>query len=561
MSWDAEVDFLVVGSGAGGMTAAVVAAVRGADVLVLEKTGYFGGTTALSGGVVWMPNNADMKRGGLSDSESDAVTYLKQVVGPDVAESKLRAYVREGNKMLAFMEANADLRFEAALRYADYYPDLEGGKTGGRSMEPQPTSRRKLGKLSPTLRYPDYLSGFMRFAVTVKESRELMDLTLKGKWIMLRNMLVYYLDLPSRIKKMPDNRMTLGRALVVRLRLALERLGVNVQLNTAAKELVFENGRVTGLVVEQDGQRRRIRARKGVLLAAGGMGQNVALRQQYGQLPTGETFSSDSPGNVGDAIVMGKAIGAALEFMPCAWWTPAVKLPDGEIQALISGKSMPGSIFVDGTAKRFCNEAAPYEDVVKALWDNHARGNDSVPSYMVFDARARREYMMGPLVPGKVQPDAVLPKSYFESGFLNRGDSWQALAEQIGVPAEQLEKTIEQHNRFAETGRDEDYGRGDSATDRYYSDPKITPNPNLAPMVEPPFYAIPVYPGDLGTKGGLKFDEQARVIDEAGQVIDGLYVTGNCAGSVMGNSYPGAGSTIGPSMTFGYVAAMHATQE
>ena len=537
MSWDAEVDFLVVGSGAGGMTGAAVAASRGASVLVLEKTELFGGTTALSGGVVWMPNNADMKRGGLSDSEDEAIAYLKQVVGPDVPDTKLRAYVREGNKMLAHMEQHADLKFEAALRYADYYPDLEGGKTGGRSMEPQPTSRRKLGELSPTLRYPDYLTGFMRFAVTVKESRELMDLTLKGKWIMLRNMLLYYLDLPSRLKKMPDNRMTLGRALVVRLRLALKRLGVPVQLKTAAKALVVENGRVTGLVVDKDG-----------------------VRQQYGQLPTGETFSSDSPGNVGDAIVMGKAIGAALEFMPCAWWTPAVKLPDGQIQALISGKSMPGSIFVDGTAKRFCNEAAPYEDVVKALWDNHARGNDSVPSYMVFDARARREYMMGPLVPGKVQPDAALPQTYFDSGFLSRGETWQELAEKIGVPAPQLQKTIERHNRFAETGCDEDYGRGDSATDRYYSDPKITPNPNLAPMVEPPFYAIPVYPGDLGTKGGLKFDENARVIDEAGHVIAGLYVTGNCAGSVMGNSYPGAGSTIGPSMTFGYVAAMHATQ-
>jgi 3-oxosteroid 1-dehydrogenase len=310
--------------------------------------------------------------------------------------------------------------------------------------------------------------------------------------------------------------------------------------------------------VLKDGKLVNIKASKGVLLAAGGMGRNVEMRQEYGQLPTGEGWSSDSPGNVGDGIRMGLEVGAAVEFMGSAWWTPSVKTPDGVMMALISGKSMPGSFFVDGSGKRFCNEAAPYEDVVKEFWKNQARGISTVPSYMVFDARFRHEYMAGPVAPGKVQPDAALPKEYLETGFLKKADSIEALSMQLGIEAGKLMETVERHNQFAATGKDLDFGRGDSSHDRYYSDTSITPNPNLAPLVKAPYYAMEIYPGDLGTKGGLKFDSSARVLNQDDEVIEGLYVTGNCAGSVMGDSYPGAGSTIGPSMTFGYVAAKHA---
>jgi 3-oxosteroid 1-dehydrogenase len=244
--------------------------------------------------------------------------------------------------------------------------------------------------------------------------------------------------------------------------------------------------------------------------------------------------------------------------MGCAWWTPSIRLPSGQLQALITGKSMPGGIFVDSNGQRYCNEAAPYEDVTKAQWRNHRGGSPSVPSYMVFDARFRHNYMLGTMPPGKVMNDARIQREYIDSGFLTKAPTLRELAVKLKIDPDKLEATIERHNGFARTGKDLDFGRGDSATDRYYSDLKIGPNPNLAPIVDAPFYAVAVYPGDLGTKGGLKCDEFARVIDAAGQPIEGLYATGNCAGSVMGDSYPGAGSTIGPSMTFGYVAARHA---
>ncbi len=558
MASEFATDFLVVGSGAGGMTAAIVAAQLGASSLVLEKTDRYGGTTALSGGGIWIPNNDSMTRAGLNDSEADALTYLKQVIGPAVSEAKIRAYIHEAAAMVRFMGAHTPVRFASAEHYADYYPDLNGGKHGGRTMDPEPIALSELGDEFERMRWPDYLGGFLRYSVTMRESRSMMDMTLKGYALILRNMLRYHLDIPARLRGWPDRRLTLGRALVASCRKAMLQRNIPLWLNSDVQQLLVEDGRVVGARVLKDGESILVRARKGVLLAAGGMGQNVAMRQQYGQLPTGETFSSASPADMGDGIRMGLEVGAALEFMGSAWWTPSIRLPDGRLQALITGKSMPGSIFVDGHAQRYCNEAAPYEDVTKAQWRNHQSGAPSVPSFMIFDARFRHEYMIGILPPGKVQSDASVQREFFDTGFLKKAPTLGELATQLPLDPAALEATVARHNEFARTGKDLDFGRGDSATDRYYSDLKIKPNPNLAPIVKPPFYAVSVYPGDLGTKGGLKCDEFARVLDTGNTPIAGLYVTGNCAGSVMGDSYPGAGSTIGPSMTFGYVAARHA---
>jgi 3-oxosteroid 1-dehydrogenase len=561
MAADVTTDFLVVGSGAGGMTAAVVAAELGSSSLVIEKTDRYGGTTALSGGGIWIPNNDSMLRAGLEDSAEDAVTYLKRVIGPDVSETKIRAYVTEAARMVRFMGERTPVRFHSAEHYADYYPELPGGKKGGRTLDPEPINLSELGEHFPLMRWPDYLGGFMRFSITMRESREMMDLSLKGSLYMARNIARYYLDIPARLRGLPDRRLTLGRALVASCRKAMLDRNIPLWLNTEARELIVENNRVVGVRVLRDGAPLNIRAAKGVLLATGGMGQNGAMRQQYGQLPTGETFSSASPADVGDGIRMGLDCGAALEFMGCAWWTPSIRLPNGNLQALITGKSMPGSIFVDSRAQRYCNEAAPYEDVTKAQWRNHRDNAPSVPSHMIFDARFRHKYMLGTMPPGKIQNDARIQREYIDSGFLKKAQTLRELADMLNLDADALEETVARHNEFARTGKDLDFGRGDSATDRYYSDLTITPNPNLAPIVAAPFYAVAVYPGDLGTKGGLKCDEFARVLNEGGKVIDGLYATGNCAGSVMGDSYPGAGSTIGPSMTFGYVAAKHALEK
>lgn len=560
MSWDLSTDFLVVGSGAGGMTAAVVAAELGADSLVIEKTERYGGTTALSGGGIWIPNSDSMARAGIADSPEDAITYLSRVIGAAGDDAKIRAYVREAPAMVRFMGERTPVHFHAAERYADYYPELPGGKNGGRTMDPEPISLSVLGDEFHNMRWPDYLSGVMRFGITMRESRELMDFSLKGYFYMARNVARYFLDIPARLRGLPDRRLTLGRALVAACRKAMLDRNIPLLLNTSAEQLLVENGRVIGVCAQQDTRMLRIRARRGVLLAAGGMGQNVAMRQQYGQLPTGETFSSASPGDMGDAIRLGLACGAALDNMGGAWWTPSVRMPNGNLLALITGKSMPGSIFVDSSARRYCNEAAPYEDVTKALWRNHHSGVPSVPSYMIFDARFRRNYAVGTLPPGKMLSDARIQHEYIDGGFLHKAASLEELAVGLGLDAAALQQTVSRHNRFAHAGRDLDFGRGDSASDRYYSDPKVAPNPNLAPIEQAPFYAVAVYPGDLGTKGGLKCDELARVLNQSGEAIGGLYATGNCTGSIMADSYPGAGSTLGPAMTFGYVAARHAMQ-
>jgi 3-oxosteroid 1-dehydrogenase len=558
MAWDDAADFVVVGSGAGGMAGAVVAHECGASALVLEKTDRYGGTTALSGGVVWIPNNDGMREAGIPDSDEDAVTYLGQLVGETVPAARLRTYVRQSAEMVRFFGAHTSLRFMAAERYADYYPELPGGKHGGRSMEPVPISLYRLGEEWTRMRWPDYLTGFLRFSVTVKESRAMMDMSLAGYLAIARRVLVHYLDLPSRLRGLPNRRLTLGRALIAHCRLALLDRGIPLWLDTEASELVVERQRVVGVVVRRNGSTLRIAARRGVLLAAGGMGHAIAMRTAHGQLPSGEGFSSAAPGDTGDAIRMGAAIGAGLGFMGSAWWTPSVRRPDGAMAALISGKSMPGSIFVDGTGRRYCNEAAPYEDVIKAQWANHRRGNPSVPAWMIFDARYRHHYAVGLLPPGKIQSDERMPREYRDGGFLHRAGSIAELAALIGVDAQALADTVARHNDFARSGKDLDFGRGDSLSDRYYSDPTVGPNPSLAPIVAAPFYALAIYPGDLGTKGGLQCDEFARVLREDGSVIEGLYATGNSSASVMGDTYPGAGATIGPSMTFAYVAARHA---
>jgi 3-oxosteroid 1-dehydrogenase len=556
--WHITTDFLVVGSGAGGMTAAVTAHEYGADSVVIEKTDQYGGTSSLSGGVVWIPNNRSMAAKGITDCEQDGLEYLRQVTAGAVPEEKLLAYVKHGTQMIDFLSRAAGVTFEAATRYADYYPDLPGGKRGGRSMDPPVYSRRKLGKHAAAQRLPQGW-GFNKFALTVTEGREVMDMGWKAYAIIARHIMRYYLDIRARRLGVEDDRLTMGRGLIGNLRGAMLERKIPLYLNTAANRLIVENGRVAGLIAKQDGQTLAIRARRGVLLAAGGFAHNIAMRKQYGQLPTGQAWSSASPGNTGDAINMALDVNAALEHMDAAWWTPSVRLPDGSAQALIYGKALPGSMFVDRRGRRFTNEASPYEDIVKAMWQHHKGGEACIPSFMVFDARFRHNYPAACLPPAKVQPDAMIPEDYKRGQFLKKADSLEQLAQILDIDVDGLLETVARYNAFARTGKDLDFGRGDSVSDRYYSDSRVKPNPNLAAIENAPFYALEIYPGDLGTKGGLKCDAQARVLDNDGNVIDGLYVTGNCSGSVMGNSYPGAGSTIGPSMTFGYIAALQAT--
>ena len=243
-----------------------------------------------------------------------------------------------------------------------------------------------------------------------------------------------------------------------------------------------------------------------------------------------------------------------------AWWTPVTQYPGTKSGwVLVVEKSLPGGIFINKNGERFTNEAAPYVDVVVEMYKDHQKTQNSVPGWMVFDATYRRNYIAGPVGPGKAMPDSSLGGK-LRHKFLRKASSIDALAEKIEVPADALKKTIERVNEFARTGKDEDYGRGESASDRYYGDDRVKPNPCLAPILKPPFYAIPLFPGDLGTKGGLRTDTNARVLDTDGKVISGLYATGNASASIMGRTYPGAGGTIGPAMCFGFLAAEAAAE-
>ena len=559
MDQQLEVDWLVAGSGAAGMTGAVVAAELGGRVLLVEKDTRYGGTTCKSGGVAWIPGNHRQAEFGINDSPQEAYSYLRGLIGESVAEKRLRAFSERAPEMLRFMMQRSHVHYTPLPDYMDYYEQVPGYKPGGRSMDPGAIHLARLGAAASQMRDDHY--ALLPFNVTVPEGRRLgrMDAGayLCGVGLALR----YLFDIPARLKGRADRRLTLGPALVARLRLSLLGRDVPVWLDSPVRELAIEDGAVTGAVIDREGTAVTVRATKGVLLATGGFSRNATLRQAHQQPPIGSDWTASVPGATGDGIALGQSAGAAIDFMGSAWWSPTVVLPGGnERLALIAGKSYPGSIMVNRAGRRFTNEAQPYEDVVKDQYASEARGEGAVPCYLVFDARFRQSYPAGHIRPGKLEADRTLPQDYFDSGLLARKDSLAELARHVGIDAAGLAATVERFNENARRGEDPDFGRGATRHDRYYADHKVTPNPCLGPLETPPFYALRVDAGDLDTKGGLKCDEYGRVLHENGSPIAGLYAAGNTSAAVMGDTYPGAGATIASAMTFAYIAARHALE-
>jgi 3-oxosteroid 1-dehydrogenase len=461
--------------------------------------------------------------------------------------------------MLRELCDHAHLKIDSLEKYPDYYAEETGGKPGGRTVEVVPYSGRKLGPEFDRLR-PSHPQELVqgRIGITAREARILVSGTWKMWVLMAWRSLIYALDFRARRQGRRDNRLCLGNALMGRLRRALMDRGIELQLDTTVETLVVEQGRVVGVIARRGDSVQRIRGRKGVLLAAGGFARSQEWREKHLPRPTNEAWSAANPGNTGDGIRMGLEVGGTLDLMDEAWWTPVTMLPGKDYAwILVVEKSMPGSMMVNAAGRRFTNEAAPYVDVVHGTYEAYSEETPNVPAFLIFDARYRRLYPCGPLPPGRIQPDSRTRRKWLEN-FLTRADTLRELAEKLEIDGDGLEDEVGKNNRFAATGIDEDFGRGNALLDRYYSDPNVKPNPNLAPIVEAPFYAIRVYPGDLGTKGGLVTDEKARVLDERGDPIPGLYATGNCTASMMGDTYPGAGGTIGPAMTFGWLAAEHA---
>lgn len=518
------------------MTAALTAARHGLSVIVLEKENKFGGSTARSGGGVWIPGNEVLVAAGIRDDAELARDYLSRVVGADVPASRQEAFLSHGPQMLSFVLRHTPLRFSWVPGYADYYPELPGGLTQGRTIEPVPFDGRILGAELANLN-PPYISTH-GVTITAADYRWL-SLGARHIRAYTRAIRVGTRTIVSRAtgRKL----LSMGQALVAGLRHALMTANVPVRLNTPLLSLVTADQRVTG-VETPDGV---YTARCGVLLAAGGFERNDEMRKKYQRAPIGTEWTVGAAGNTGDGIGAGLALGAAIDLMDDAWWGPSFPLTGGPYFALAE-RSLPGCVFVNSTGMRFVNEAAPYVDAVHAMYDT-----GSVPAWMVFDQRYRNSYLFAGM--GPRQP---LPGRWYKAGVLVRASSLTSLAEKIDVPASSLTATIERFNGFAVSGVDEDFHKGDSAYDKYYGDPRNKPNPCLAPLTKAPFYAIKVVPGDLGTKGGLRTDERARVLREDGSPIPGLYAAGNTSAAVMGHSYAGAGATIGPAMTFGYLAAL-----
>jgi 3-oxosteroid 1-dehydrogenase len=554
-AWDDEVDILVVGSGAGALTAAVIASDAHANVAVIEKGALFGGTSATSGGVIWIPNSPLADPRLHQDSPEEAFAYISALTEGTVPEPRIRAFIDNAPRMLAYMVANSEVRY-SAIPYTDYHAELPGGKLGYRSHEATPLDGRRLGPDLVHLR-PTHISQllFGRMSWTSSEASPMISRS-KG-WIgkLLKVTGRYYLDIGERLRSSRSRYLVCGNALLGRLKLSLDERKVAIQRSTRLIELVREGGAVTGAVVEHDGRRRRIRARRAVILGAGGFERNPELRARHLDRTVNPEWSGAQPNNTGDTLLAAEAVGAATARMGSAWWAPTIKVPGEEsARPLFFERSLPGSIIVNQVGKRYMNEAASYHIVGREMMENNRPEAPTSPSWILFDQRFHWRYPMGPMMP--MIPDFLHPRAVRD--ILVKTRTWDEMADRLNIDRAVLRDTIARFNANAREGKDPDFGRGHQPYDRFYGDPKVTPNPNLLPLEHAPFYALPIYPGDIGTNGGLATDANAQVLDGDGLPIPGLYAIGNTAASVMGPSYPGAGATIGPAMTFGFIAARHA---
>jgi succinate dehydrogenase/fumarate reductase flavoprotein subunit len=546
-----EFDLVVLGGGAGGMTAAAVAAVEGLSVLLVEKTPAVGGTTALSGGMVWIPNNEKMAAVGHADSRADAEAYLASTV-PGPANDPLRtAFLDHGNAAIAYLEANTSVRFKPVATYPDYYPDLPGATLGGRVLEPEPFDGRVLGARFRLLREP--LPEFMLFGGMMLDRADIphfrrMSRSPRSALRVARLLLRY-----AKERCFLDRGATLylGNALAARLLHSLDRLGVEVRCGAGAAGLVITDGTAVGVTVAG----RTLRARRGVVLATGGFSHDPVLRRRLLPAKAGE-LSAAAPGNTGDGIRFGLAAGARLGNGAAgnAFWTPVSCFrrrdgSDGIFPHTLIDRAKPGIIAVNRAGRRFTNEAVNYHAFVQAMLQA-ANAGPAIPAYLICDRKALWRYGLG-----AVKPFTLSLRRPIASGYLVEDATIVGLATRLGVDAGQLARTVARYNEGAALGQDSEFGRGTDAYQRYAGDGDHVPNPCVASIGTAPFYAVRLEPGDLGTGAGLITDAAARVLGADGAPIRHLYACGNDMNSLMRGAYPGPGITLGPALTFAYLAA------
>jgi 3-oxosteroid 1-dehydrogenase len=550
--WDRSVDLLIAGSGGGGMAAALAALDSGIEPLVIEKQALVGGSTGLSGGMVWLPNNPLMRADGIPDSHEDGLAYFDDVVG-DIGQpsspARREMFLTAGYEMINFLMRKG-VRLVRCPGWSDYYPNHRGGNEAGRAIEGIPYDAAALGNWSEKVQ-PSMAKSYGGFVLKTNELRAVQYFNRSPRAFAVATR-VFARTRAARLRR--RELLTNGASLIGQMLKALIDLCGEppIWTDAAMQDLIVDDGRVIGARVTHNGASLNVEARKGVLLAAGGFSRNADMRRRYGgDQPNDGRWSIANAGDTGEVLETAMRLGAKTDLLDEAWWLPSIFIADGgdAARALGSGRQRPGAIYVDGTGRRFCNESNSYVEVGKAMYANKA-----VPCWMVFDEGYIHRYVSG-ANPFKRRS---LPEELIGRGAVLRGNTIGDLARQMEVPSGALEQTVKRFNGFAAKGLDPDFGRGQSAYNDCLGDPGYRTNAALGPLDKAPYYATRVVPADVGTCGGLVANEYAQVLDENDRVIEGLYATGNITATVMGRNYLGAGGSIAYTMVFGYVAARHA---
>lgn len=546
-------DVIVAGSGAGGMAAALTCAIEGLSVLVVEKEEHVGGSTAISGGAVWIPNNPLAVAMGIEDSTEAVMTYLGTVLGNALRPDMIQAFLSSGPEAIAYFDRHTQVKFSARAYSPDYYPELPGAGRAGRPIDPLPFDGRELGDAFRLLRDPlatfTVLGGMM---VNVTDVNHLLRVTRSfASWRYGMKLIARYGA--DRLRGWHrGTRLLLGNALAARLlKSALDR-GIAIATATPLIGLVRDGAGVTGVTLRSEGRERVVAARRGVVVATGGFPWDGARRSVPGA-EAGRQWSMSPSGNTGDGIRIAEAAGAAFVEAPAdhAFWAPVSvwTRADGtqvRFPHLIWDRAKPGLIAVNGAGRRFVNEGTSYHEFVRAMLRSHETV-PTVPAFLIADRRFVDRWGLGLALPGG------RPRSHLiRDGYLIEADSIAGLAGRIDVPPDALAASVAEMNKAAADGVDAAFGKGSSEYNRYYGDPALKGNPCLGAIADAPFYAVRVYPGDIGTASGLWTDPDGRVLDADGVPIAGLYCCGSDMASIMGGHYPGAGITLGPALTFGY---------
>jgi len=558
MTAEREVDLLVVGAGPAGMAAALIASLEGLEVLVAEKSDYVGGTGATSAGTLWIPGNHQSRDAGYADSAEQAETYLHALIGQGANRDLIKAFLQTGPAVIDYLEARTDVQFLPCGKHPDYRNNMPGAAVSGRAIVPKPFDGRLLGKDFRRLRAP--IAEFMLLGGMMVGKEDIAPLI--GRFRSLSNFVysarLFARYLADRLRYPRGTRITMGNALIGRLFFSLRKRAVPILFEAAIVDVIGNRSGVTGARLSVAGKEVIVKTRKGVVLATGGYAHNKALREKFMPQPT-PMHSLSYQGNRGDGVAIGQRLGAnvAPERCTSGLWTPVsvTTRRDGSTGLyphLSLDRAKPGLIAVNSAGRRFVNEALSYHDFVLAMFESH-RTVPSIPAFLVCDAAFVRKYGLGNIHPG------TRDLAKFErSGYIVGASTLDALAAKIGVDAARLRDTVARHDRFAETGVDVDFGKGELELNRFNGDPAHGPNPCIGPIATPPFYALAVWPADIAVSTGLSTDADARVLDTDGKAIPGLYACGNDMASVMGGSYPGPGTTLGPAVVFAYRAAMHA---